>query len=147
MDDRTNTTAGWVLFSGIVALGLSSLSAHYFLADKNERPEKMGYAIAGVVHEGGAATRLREAVRQGYNAIIISGGADETFELAPYCCATGVRTALSLVRSRNPYLLGAIGWWGFDIAVLWACFHAFGAAPPQVGPTGWAPQHRLPARL
>ena len=37
----------------------------------------------------------------------------------------------SLVRSRDPYLLGAIGWWGFDIAVLWACFHAFGAAPPQ----------------
>jgi uncharacterized protein (TIRG00374 family) len=28
-------------------------------------------------------------------------------------------------------LLGAIAWWGFDIAVLWACFHAFGAAPPQ----------------
>ncbi|MEO5597730.1 MAG: cytochrome c family protein [Novosphingobium sp.] len=55
MDDRTNTTAGWVLFSGIIALGLSSLSAHYFMADKNERPEKMGYEIAGVVHEGGAA--------------------------------------------------------------------------------------------
>jgi cytochrome c len=54
MDDRTNTTAGWVLFSGIVALGLSSLSAHHFLADKNERPEKMGYEIAGVVREGGA---------------------------------------------------------------------------------------------
>jgi uncharacterized protein (TIRG00374 family) len=39
--------------------------------------------------------------------------------------------ALALVRSRDPYLLGAIGWWGFDIAVLWACFHAFGDAPPQ----------------
>ena len=25
--------------------------------------------------------------------------------------------------------LGAIGWWGFDIATLWACFHAFGASP------------------
>jgi cytochrome c len=56
MDDRTNTTAGWVLFSGIVALGLSSLSAHHFLADKNERPEKMGYAIEGVVREGGTAS-------------------------------------------------------------------------------------------
>lgn len=49
----------------------------------------------------------------------------------PATAATGVRTALSLVGSRDPYLLGAIGWWGFDIAVLWACFHAFGAAPPQ----------------
>jgi putative heme transporter len=50
---------------------------------------------------------------------------------APAAAATGVRTALDLIRSRDPYLLGAIAWWGFDIAVLWACFHAFGDAPPQ----------------
>ena len=55
MDDRFNTIAGWTLFGGIVALGLSSLSAHYFLADKPERPEKMGYAIEGVEAAGGAA--------------------------------------------------------------------------------------------
>ncbi|MGI8428427.1 MAG: lysylphosphatidylglycerol synthase transmembrane domain-containing protein [Solirubrobacteraceae bacterium] len=50
---------------------------------------------------------------------------------APAAAASGVRTAIALVRSRDPYLLGAIAWWGFDIAVLWACFHAFGAAPPK----------------
>jgi uncharacterized protein (TIRG00374 family) len=50
---------------------------------------------------------------------------------APATAATGVRTAIGLLRSRNPYLLGAIAWWGFDIAVLWACFHAFGASPPK----------------
>lgn len=55
MDDRFNTTAGWVLFSGIVALGLASISGRYFMADKNERPETLGYEIAGVVHEGGKA--------------------------------------------------------------------------------------------
>ena len=56
MQDRNNTAAGWALFSGIVALGLGSLSAHYFLADKSERPEKMGYEIEGVVSsEGGAS--------------------------------------------------------------------------------------------
>ncbi len=43
---------------------------------------------------------------------------------------SGVRTAIDLVRSRDPFLLGAVAWWGFDIAVLWASFHAFGAAPP-----------------
>ncbi len=48
---------------------------------------------------------------------------------APAAAASGVRTAIDLVRSRDPYLLGAIGWWGFDIAVLWASFHAFGDAP------------------
>jgi cytochrome c len=55
MDDRFNTTAGWVLFSGIVALGLTSLSHHYFSADKPHRPHEMGYAIEGVEEEGGAA--------------------------------------------------------------------------------------------
>jgi len=45
--------------------------------------------------------------------------------------ATGVRGAIELVRGRNAYVLGAVAWWGFDIAVLWACFHAFGAAPPK----------------
>ncbi|HET9719679.1 MAG TPA: lysylphosphatidylglycerol synthase transmembrane domain-containing protein [Solirubrobacteraceae bacterium] len=48
---------------------------------------------------------------------------------APAAAAAGVRDALSLVRSRDPSLLGALVWWGFDIATLWACFHAFGASP------------------
>ncbi len=50
---------------------------------------------------------------------------------APAAAAQGVRTAISLVRSRDPNLLGALGWWAFDIAVLWACFHAFGSVPPK----------------
>jgi uncharacterized membrane protein YbhN (UPF0104 family) len=44
--------------------------------------------------------------------------------------AAGVRGALGLARSREPGLLGALAWWGFDIAVLWAAFHAFGTVPP-----------------
>ncbi len=52
MSDRFNTTAGWTLFSGIVLLGLSAVSTRYFHADKHQRPEKMGYEIAGVVQEG-----------------------------------------------------------------------------------------------
>jgi putative heme transporter len=50
---------------------------------------------------------------------------------APATASTGVRTAIGLVRSRNPYLLAAITYWGCDIAVLWACFHAFGTVPPK----------------
>jgi uncharacterized protein (TIRG00374 family) len=49
---------------------------------------------------------------------------------APAAAASGVRTAIALVRSRNLGVLGALAWWGFDISVLWACFHAFGGAPP-----------------
>jgi uncharacterized membrane protein YbhN (UPF0104 family) len=49
---------------------------------------------------------------------------------APALAASGVRTAIALVRKRDPRLLGAPAWWGFEICVLWACFHAFGQAPP-----------------
>jgi uncharacterized protein (TIRG00374 family) len=48
----------------------------------------------------------------------------------PALAASGVRTAIDLVRSRNAGLLGAIAWWGFDISVVWAMFHAYGNAPP-----------------
>jgi uncharacterized membrane protein YbhN (UPF0104 family) len=48
---------------------------------------------------------------------------------APAAAAAGVRTAVALVRTRDPQLLGAIAWWGFDISVLWASFHAFGGSP------------------
>jgi uncharacterized protein (TIRG00374 family) len=41
-----------------------------------------------------------------------------------------VRTALDFVRTGDAALLGTIGWWALNIAVLWACFHAFGKPPP-----------------
>ena len=52
MNDRTNTIAGWVLFAGIVGLGLTIVTGEHF---KSERPEKMGYEVQGVEQEGGAA--------------------------------------------------------------------------------------------
>jgi len=41
----------------------------------------------------------------------------------------GVRDAIGHVRSGDARLLGAIAWWGFDMAVLWAMLNAFGAPP------------------
>lgn len=55
MTDRFNTFAGWLLFAGIVALGLSILSGMYFGANKHERPEVMGFPIAGAEAEGAEA--------------------------------------------------------------------------------------------
>ena len=49
MDDRFNTAAGWVLFAGIIALGLSYISSVVFDV---ERPDPMGYEIA-VADAGG----------------------------------------------------------------------------------------------
>jgi uncharacterized protein (TIRG00374 family) len=45
---------------------------------------------------------------------------------APVALGSGVRTAIDLARQRRIGLLGAVAYWGFDIAVLGVCFHAFG---------------------
>ena len=59
MEDRFNTIAGWTLFSGIVALGLSSLSGKFYEANKDHKPHTAGYVIEGVVSsEGGEAAAV-----------------------------------------------------------------------------------------
>jgi uncharacterized protein (TIRG00374 family) len=42
--------------------------------------------------------------------------------------ATGI--VVQLVRERNFGIAGALLYWGFDMATLWAALHAFGAPPP-----------------
>jgi len=41
----------------------------------------------------------------------------------------GVRDALALMRGGDVRLLGAVAWWAFDGAVLWAMLHALGGPP------------------
>lgn len=52
MGDKFNTIAGWVLFGGIVALGLSSVSSRFFMADKPHAPHEAGYEIVAAEEEG-----------------------------------------------------------------------------------------------
>ena len=47
----------------------------------------------------------------------------------PATVSAGIRDALRRIRSRDHALLGALLFWGFQIAVLWASFKAFGEAP------------------
>jgi uncharacterized membrane protein YbhN (UPF0104 family) len=43
----------------------------------------------------------------------------------------GVREAVALVRAHDAGVIaGCVGYWAFDNAVLWATYHAVGAAPP-----------------
>jgi uncharacterized membrane protein YbhN (UPF0104 family) len=43
----------------------------------------------------------------------------------------GAREAVTILRSGNVLVIGgAIGYWAWDNAVLWAAFHAFGASVP-----------------
>jgi len=104
MQDRNNTVAGWALFSGIVALGLGSLSSHYFLADKPERPEKQGYAIEGVVSsEAGGA-----AAEEGIEARLAKGDAAKG-EAAFKKCQSCHNAAQGGPNGIGPNLYGVVG--------------------------------------
>jgi uncharacterized membrane protein YbhN (UPF0104 family) len=60
------------------------------------------------------ASRVRRAVSAARRALI-----------------TGTGEAVQILRSRDPLVItGAIGYWAFDNAVLWATFHAVGVTVP-----------------
>jgi uncharacterized protein (TIRG00374 family) len=48
----------------------------------------------------------------------------------PAAISSGIRISVQLVREGDPALIGSIAYWGFNIAILWASFKAFGEAPP-----------------
>jgi uncharacterized protein (TIRG00374 family) len=47
----------------------------------------------------------------------------------PASASAGMRDAIAHLRHPDPALLGAVLFWGFQVAVLWAAFRAFGDAP------------------
>jgi cytochrome c len=51
--DLFNTAAGWVLFAGVVGLGLSVLADKFFHGYDAERPDQLGYVIEGAEADGG----------------------------------------------------------------------------------------------
>src|SRR3954468_2040298 len=48
----------------------------------------------------------------------------------PATMSAAVRQSIDHVRAGDPAILGSIAYWGFNVAVLWASFRAFGEAPP-----------------
>ena len=82
MDDRFNTIAGWVLFAGIVALGSSIVAGEVF---HSERPEKMGYPIAGVVEEGAGGAAAAEQPIEVYLAKADVAKGQQTFNKCAAC--------------------------------------------------------------
>ena len=87
------------------------------------------FAVAG--RDGAAAGGSRAAPgHAGRPARVASRHWVARAVAVPALAASGVRTAIELIRTRDAGLLGAPAWWGFDIAVLWAMFHAFGSPPP-----------------
>lgn len=70
MDDRFNTASGWVLFAGIIALGLSYISSVVF---KTERPETLGYAVE-VVEEAGGKVEMTMAAALNMEDTTVAAG-------------------------------------------------------------------------
>ena len=107
---------GAIAVSGsLIALGIASADGPLALSAIPGAAATL--AIAGAVALGARRPRTepRRAARL-HAAADVFGGA--------------VRDAIGHVRSGDPRLLGALAWWTFDAAVLWAMLHAFGAPPP-----------------
>jgi uncharacterized membrane protein YbhN (UPF0104 family) len=75
-------------------------------------PTDLQARLAGWAGRGGRIGRLSQRVAR-----------------IPATASAGMRDALQHIGRRDPALLGALLFWTFQIAVLWASFHAFGDAP------------------
>lgn len=101
MNDRMNTIFGWILFSGIIALGLSSLSGKIFHGDKPERPEQLGYVIQ-VAEEAGADAGPSLAT------LLATGSADAGEAIFAKCMACHT-IASGGAAGIGPNLFGVVG--------------------------------------
>jgi uncharacterized membrane protein YbhN (UPF0104 family) len=91
--------AAIVVAGGLLALGLAT---------------GRGPLALSAVPAGGAALAIAAAALATHRPGVLGGA---------------VRDAIALVRSGDARLLGALAWWGFDAAVLWAMLHALGLPP------------------
>ena len=82
MQDRSNFIAMFVLAAGIVALGGSIVTGEVF---NHERPEKMGYPIAGVVEEGAADAAVAEKPIEFYLASADAAKGADVFKKCAAC--------------------------------------------------------------
>ncbi len=73
---------------------------------------------------------LERRIRRSERRLRVPARLRNAIAVAPAMVAEGVRGALALLRRRPASVVGAIAWWAFDVAVLWAAFKAFGEAPP-----------------
>lgn len=71
------------------------------------------------------ASRLEGFAKRGGRLAALSQRA----AVVPQTISAGMRDALRHLSSRDPALAGAIFFWAFQIAALWACFNAFGESP------------------
>jgi uncharacterized membrane protein YbhN (UPF0104 family) len=85
-------------------------------------PAALAALVLGAVPLLGMLPARRPAAEHGWRRWVA---------LAVGALGQGVREAGRILRRRDwRVIAGAIGYWAFDNAVVWACFHAFGESPP-----------------
>ncbi len=119
--------AALVLFGAALAAGVLAGGGPFELTVV---PALLALVLAGLMASAMAlpadAERRLRAIDTGprwWRSII------ERIAAAPEALGSGARTAVDLLRERRPGLLGAVAYWGFDIAALGCCFRAFGGHP------------------
>ena len=115
---------------GAIALGLAPADGPLALSALPAAAATLAIAagVALAARAGSTATP-RELPRAAGPPASRLGRVRGALRETPAALGTGVRDAIGLVRSADLRLLGALAWWGFDAAVLWAMLHAFGAPP------------------
>src|SRR5215211_2487146 len=86
-------------------------------------------ATSAIVGGLALAVRRPATAASGVNPVARAARARARVRSATPLVGDAVRDALALLRSGDPRLLGALAWWAFDAAVLWAMLQAFGASP------------------
>jgi uncharacterized membrane protein YbhN (UPF0104 family) len=112
---------------GLLALGVASGDGPLVLTALPAAGALL--AIAGSLALAARAPAMADPLHGGALGASRSARARAGFRNAPGALGAAVRDAIALIRSGDVRLLGALLWWGFDAAVLWAMLHAFGAPP------------------
>jgi uncharacterized membrane protein YbhN (UPF0104 family) len=113
---------------GAIALGLAPADGPLALS-----AVPAAFATAAIL--AGLVLAARPAAAAGAAADAVPAGASRLARMraavrnTPGTLGGAIRDALGLLRSGDVRLIGAVAWWAFDAAVLWAMLNAFGAPP------------------
>jgi uncharacterized membrane protein YbhN (UPF0104 family) len=109
----------WGIFPGDAPFGVTIIPAYIALA-----AIVLFLAIAFLPADlGRRISALRPATSKSGRVLRLAASGPERL-------GGGTRFALHLVRHPDWALLGTLGWWIFNVGVLWASCKAFGHAPP-----------------
>jgi uncharacterized protein (TIRG00374 family) len=108
----------WGVLSGPAPFGITVIPAIFGVVVialgllMSRVPTDLHRRLEGFARRGGRLARLAQRMAN-----------------APAAFSAGLREAICHVRKGDRSLFGALAYWGFNIATLWACFHAFGDPP------------------